>query len=368
MKRKTVSPEPITGQESTGDLLRDKFPAYVGRNVREAFRLMRQAIEEDYFVFTTLSGAMTPAGMHHSCLRPLIERGYINSLTTTGANIYHDVHRSIGFEVEEIDPHSSDLEYREDETVRIYDLGLTHNMLCETDKFLGRVLKTAPFQRKMTPPEFHYELGRAVAEHEENLGIEKPSLVSTCYRHGVPIFCGAPQDSSWFLEALQLSLLNEDFRFEIDVRRDVLQMAAVQWLMQHEGQTAVWILGGGVPKNYTLQGEPTLSQVFGMDARGFDLDVQICVDVADNGALSPCNAGEGHTWGKTSAECVTTRSVYLRTDVTVILPILTHALVSEVEARPSKRLYDRLPEAEDFIKKEFKRIFSDPNRPIYSGY
>ena len=105
MKRKTVSPEPITGQESTGDLLRDKFPAYVGRNVREAFRLMRQAIEEDYFVFTTLSGAMTPAGMHHSCLRPLIERGYINSLTTTGANIYHDVHRSIGFEVEEIDPH-----------------------------------------------------------------------------------------------------------------------------------------------------------------------------------------------------------------------------------------------------------------------
>jgi len=368
MKRRNVSPEAITGKETSGDLLREKFPAYVGRNVREAFRLMKQAIEEDYFIFLTLSGAMTPAGMHHSCLQPLIENGFINCITTTGANIYHDVHRSIGFEVEEINPHHSDLDYRNEETVRIYDLGLTHEMLCETDKFLGRVLKTPAFQKSMTTPEFHSELGRAVAEHEEKSGISKPSLVSTCHRHGVPIFCGAPQDSSWFLEALQLSMLHEDFLFEVDVRRDVLQMAALQWLTQHQGKTAVWILGGGVPKNYTLQGEPTLSQVFGMDARGFDLDVQICVDVADNGALSPCNAGEGHTWGKTSADCVTTRSVYLRSDVTVILPILTHALMSELSPRPAKRLVDKLPEAEDFIKKEFKKIFSDPNKAIYSGY
>ena len=180
------------------------------------------------------------------------------------------MHRSIGFEVEEIDPHSSDLEYREDETVRIYDLGLTHNMLCETDKFLGRVLKTEPFQRKMTTPEFHYELGRAVAEHEENLGIEKPALVSTCYRHGVPIFCGAPQDSSWFLEALQLSLLNEDFRFEIDVRRDVLQMAAVQWLMPHEGPTAVWMLGGGGMSNHDVLKSAT---IFGANGIGLEAEL-----------------------------------------------------------------------------------------------
>ena len=89
-----------------------------------------------------------------------------------------------------------------------------------------------------------------------------------------------------------------------------------------------------------------LSQILGVDARGFDIDVQVCVDVVDNGALSSCTAGEAHTWGKTSAECVESRSIYLRTDVTVALPILTSALLSAPELRrPSRRLYDALPSA-----------------------
>ena len=49
---------------------------------------------------------------------------------------------------------------------------------------------------------------------------------------------------------------------------------------------AIWILGGGVPKNYTLQGEPLLDQILGVPTHGFDFDVQFCVDPVDNGALS----------------------------------------------------------------------------------
>jgi deoxyhypusine synthase len=124
-------------------------------------------------------------------------------------------------------------------------------------------------------------------------------------------------------------------------------MAALQHRARKKGGNAsIWIFGGGVPKNYTLQGEPLLSQILGVDARGFDVDVQICVDVADNGALSSCSAGEGHTWGKTSIECVESRSVYLRTDVTVALPVLTSALLSDKTLRRKpKRLYDALPDA-----------------------
>src|SRR5690606_1211857 len=103
--------------------------------------------------------------------------------------------------------------------------------------------------------------------------------------------------------------------------------------------------GGGVPKNYTLQGEPTLSQIFGLDARGFDVDVQFCVDPVDNGALSSCPAGEGHTWGKVSAECVDTSSVYVHTDVTAVFPWLVYTLFSVHEGRPHKRLYGRLAAA-----------------------
>jgi deoxyhypusine synthase len=96
---------------------------------------------------------------------------------------------------------------------------------------------------------------------------------------------------------------------------------------------AIWILGGGVPKNYTLQGEPLLDQILGVPTDGFDIDVQFCVDPVDNGALSSCPAGEGHTWGKVSAESVAAGSVYVHADVTAVFPWLTYALLSDPKMR-----------------------------------
>jgi deoxyhypusine synthase len=104
---------------------------------------------------------------------------------------------------------------------------------------------------------------------------------------------------------------------------------------------AVWILGGGVPKNYTLQGEPLLDQILGVPTHGFDIDVQFCVDPVDNGALSSCPAGEGHTWGKVSAESVEYGSMYVHCDVTAVFPWLTYALLSDPKIhRRHRRLYD----------------------------
>jgi len=355
-----VDPPALTGAESPRALLEGFFPAYVGRGLREAHRLMRTSIEEDHAVFATLSGAMTPAGMHQSCVIPMIERGFIQCLTTTGANLYHDLHRTLGHLIHEVNPAGDDGAYRKARIIRIYDLGFDEDVLLDTDRFFCELLKTKPFQRAMTTPELHFEIGRVVAGIEDKKKLPRPSLLATCYRHGVPIFVGAPQDGSIYLNVVKLE--REDpgkFKFRLDVARDVYAMAALQHFARADkkgsgpraasrgaAQCSVWIFGGGVPKNYTLQGEPLLSQILGVDARGFDIDVQICVDVSDNGALSSCSAGEGHTWGKTSIECVESRSVYLRNDVTVALPILTQALLSDPKLRrPQRRLYDRLPQA-----------------------
>ncbi|RMG20110.1 MAG: deoxyhypusine synthase [Deltaproteobacteria bacterium] len=341
-RAREVSPRPITGKERPSELFEHAFPAYVGRQVRDGYLLMKRAVDEGHTVFLTLSGAMTPAGLHQSCLIPLIERGLVACLTTTGANLYHDAHRIIGHRIREIDPDAGDIAYRRARIIRIYDLGFHEDTLLDTDRLFSAFMQRPEFQRRMTTPEFHWLLGRCMNELEEKLGATRRSLLSTCYRYDVPIFCGAVQDGSIFLNLVKLKrLFGDAFRLEIDLAEDVFEMAALQHHARAIGskKTAIWILGGGVPKNYTLQGEPTLEQILQVPARGFDIDVQFCVDPVDNGALSSCPAGEGHTWGKVSADAVEMGSQYVHCDVTAVFPFVTAALLASTRRRRAPRLY-----------------------------
>jgi deoxyhypusine synthase len=374
-RSKNVVPTGITGKERPIDIIEQMFPAYVGRQERTAFELMRRSSQDDTCTFLTFSGAMTPAGLHQSCIIPLVERGLVDVITTTGANLYHDAHRVIGHRIREIDPVAGDLQYRLARIIRIYDLGFWEETLLETDRLFSAILRKPEFQKKLTTPELHHLLGKNIAAIEEALGVQSPSLLATAYRYGVPIFVGAPQDGSIFLNVVKLKrLLGEQFKLEIDVNDDVFEMGA----MQHhcfstlKKKMAIWILGGGVPKNYTLQGEPLLDQILGVPTHGFDFDVQFCVDPVDNGALSSCPAGEGHTWGKVSAESVQYGSMYVHCDVTAVFPWLTYALLSDprVHRRP-RRLYGARGEAvlalDAEVQKRKKKLASTIEYPLPKG-
>jgi deoxyhypusine synthase len=211
----------------------------------------------------------------------------------------------------------------------------------------------------MTTSELHYLLGREMLAIEKALGVKEPSLLSTAYRCGVPIFVGAVQDGSIFLNIVKLrAMLGDVFKLDIDVNDDVFEMGAIQHhcFSTLKRKMAIWILGGGVPKNYTLQGEPLLDQILGVPTHGFDIDVQFCVDPVDNGALSSCPAGEGHTWGKVSAESVATGSVYVHADVTAVFPWLTYALLSDKNLKKKPlRLVDARADARARLLREVVR-------------
>ena len=354
-RAREVRPSPITGKESPAEILSNAFPAYVGRQVRTGYELMKTCVNENYAVFLTLSGAMTPAGLHQSCLIPMLEAGMIDCITTTGANLYHDAHRVIGHRIREIDPNAGDVRLRLARIIRIYDLGFDEDVLLETDKLFSALLRKQAFQHKMTTPELHYLLGKEMHQIEKALGVKQPSLLSTAYRMGVPIFVGAVQDGSIFLNIVKLKrLLGEAFKLEIDVNDDVFAMGAVQYhcFGTLKRKMGIWILGGGVPKNYTLQGEPLLDQILCIPTNGFDIDVQFCVDPVDNGALSSCPAGEGHTWGKVSAESAMTGSQYVHCDMTAVFPWVTYAMLSEGISKTPTRLMDHLDDAVNELKRQ----------------
>ena len=103
-----------------------------------------------------------------------------------------------------------------------------------------------------------------------------------------------------------------------------------------------------------MQPEPYLTQVCDIEASGYDMDVQICDAHVQNGGLSSCTAGEGHTWGKTSEDCVK-NSQYVFADVTATFPFIVHALLQEGIERESRHLLDYRDEAIAFLDKALRK-------------
>ena len=167
-----LDPQPISTNLNVVDLVDDYFLAYNAARLREACRLfVNKMLEPDVTVGVTLSGALTPTGLGHAALVPLLDAGMIAWIISTGANLYHDLHRSLGFELFQTSPFVDDVELREQKIIRIYDIVFDQEVLLKSDAFLRRVLAAPEFQRRMSTAELHYRLGKYVRARELRLGL-----------------------------------------------------------------------------------------------------------------------------------------------------------------------------------------------------
>src|SRR4029077_1908921 len=127
----------------------------------------------------------------------------------------------------------------------------------------------------------------------------------------------------------------------IDPLRDVNQSAALVYDAKRNGASAVFILGGGSPKNFILQTEPQIQEVLGLKESGHDYFLQVTDARPDTGGLSGATPQEAMTWGKVDPQQLPdTVTCYL--DSTVFLPILTVYALAGHSPRPQRRLMDHL--------------------------
>ena len=68
---------------------------YNGRQFGEAAKLYSKMIKENAVICLTVSGAMTPVGFG-GIIKTLIEKGFVDWIITTGANVYHEDHFALG--------------------------------------------------------------------------------------------------------------------------------------------------------------------------------------------------------------------------------------------------------------------------------
>ncbi|MBE9226735.1 deoxyhypusine synthase [Phormidium sp. LEGE 05292] len=355
-----IAPAPIPKDLSVVDLINNYFTAYNSARLREICQLLsREVLQEGVTVGVSLSGAMTPAGMGVAALSPLIRNGFIDWMISTGANLYHDIHFGLGFDLYSSSPFLDDVKLREEGTIRIYDITFGYDVLLETDAFVRKVLQAEPFQKRMGTAEFHYLLGKYVREVEKQVGVQNSCLLATAYECGVPIYTSSPGDSSIGMNVAAMAL--DGSELVIDPAIDVNETAAIAYCArefgnsQTEGKSAAVIIGGGSPKNFLLQTQPQLHEVLGLEERGHDFFVQITDARPDTGGLSGATPAEAVSWGKVDPEELPD-TIVCYTDSTIAVPIIAAYVINQCEPRPLKRLYDRRGEMMEKLITDYKKV------------
>jgi deoxyhypusine synthase len=307
-------------------------------------------LADDTVVGLSLSGALTPAGLGMSALVPLIEAGFLDWVVSTGANLYHDTHFALGMDLHQSRPGLNDLELRENQVIRIYDIVFDYENLLGTDRFYRTLCRGDLFQRTFGTAEFHHLVGKYLAAREDETGRRGRSLLAAAYRAAVPVFTSSPGDSSIGMNLAALQL--EGSALRIDPLRDVNQSAAIVYDAKRRGRSGVLILGGGSPKNFMLQTEPQIQEVLGLPESGHDYFLQVTDARPDTGGLSGATPQEAMTWGKVDPnQLPDTVTCYV--DSTVALPLLTvYALASRPPRKP-RRLMDRLEELTRQLEEEY---------------
>ncbi len=355
ISRLRIDPPAVAAGATAADLLDSAFLSYNAGRLREGCQLFaKKYCGENTTVGLALSGALTPAGLGMSCLVPLIEAGFIDWIISTGANLYHDTHYALGMDLYQAGPSLPDLELRENQVIRIYDIVFDYENLLGTDKFFRTLLRGEAFQHTFGTAEFHYLVGKYLAEREDQTGVKGKSLLAAAYRCGVPIFTSSPGDSSIGMNMAALQL--EGSALRIDPLRDVNQSAAIVWDAKSSGSASgVFILGGGSPKNFMLQTEPQIQEVLGLEEAGHDYFLQFTDARPDTGGLSGATPAEAMTWGKVDPDKLP-GTVTCYVDSTVALPLLTAYALTRVEKRPLKRIAERLPDLTRRLEERYAEV------------
>jgi len=320
------------GSQDIRHLLDDGFQAFNAGRLSEAAQIFAEkmlAPEHDTTIGLTIAGAMTPAGLG-GCVIEMMDRGLVDFIISTGANLYHDLHYALNFTLRRGSPFLDDVELYENGVIRIYDVLFPATVLLETDAYIRDFIVRSGMNEPIATSEFHYRLGLDLLSQYP--GCEEHSVVARAAQAGVPIYTSSPGDSSIGMNIAYHELMNGS-RLMIDPNRDVNEVCAIVLAGEKNGCV---ILGGGSPKNFYLQAQPTLWEVYGIPKGGNDYFIQITTDQVVWGGLSGATPSEAVSWGKVNPG-VLPDTVVAYCDSTIAFPLFCEYAIGSPNGRRRRK-------------------------------
>ncbi len=322
---KQIIPEGIEGGSTVNRLVDNmRNTAFQGRNLALARDIWVKMLEDDTTIFFGLAGAMVPAGMR-KIISSLIEKRMIDCLVSTGANLFHDCHETLGMFHYQGSEIVDDIELFNKGIDRIYDVFASEEEFRKTDEFIMDWAATIKDRCPITTREFFYLLGRELSTSGKTEGI-----LTSAYKAGVPIYCPAIGDSSIGI-AVATGIRNGIYDFTFDVLNDLLETTDIAGKAK---DTGVIYIGGGTPKNFIQQTEIVTAFFNNCPSKGHKYAIQITTDAPHWGGLSGCTFKEAQSWGKISKNAM---NVSLHSDATIALPIIATATLDQAKDILKKR-------------------------------
>ncbi len=294
--------------------------AFTSRDLYRAASIFERMLRDtECGVILTLAGSMVSSGMKQIFI-DLIRNHMVDAIVSTGANIVdQDFFEALGYKhwvADELYKQGTeDATLRELMIDRIYDTLIDEEELRICDRITGEIADSlAP--RPYSSREFIREMGAYLEREGKTLvkgGVD--SVIHAAYENDLPIFCPAFSDCSagFGLVAHQHARQGKPM-VSIDSAKDFYEITQLKIA---NPTTGIFMLGGGVPKNFT-QDIVVAAEILGVDAPMHKYAIQITVADVRDGALSSSTLKEASSWGKVD----TTYEQMVYSEATLALPLI----------------------------------------------
>jgi deoxyhypusine synthase len=343
--------EPLTlaaGAPVSALLSRMSRSAFQGRKLGEAFEVWRSMIDGRSLICLGLAGSVASAGLA-SLVTWLVERGYVDLVVSTSANVTEDLLEERGASFYRLEPERADDErlWREG-YYRFYDHVVAKDDYDRMEDFTSAFFEDLAGRwpdASIPGVIFMREFGRWLGA--QGLG---RSVAATCARHGVPLFVPAAPDgplAEGYRAAARRGPVVDFFR-DYDLALRIM----ARYIAPGPGTSAIFV-GGGVPKDFIQITATSVCTVRGgVEATPHRAAIQLTTDNPVFGGLGGASvASEAISWGK---ESPAGRNVMVFADFTIALPLLCQGLLDHYGA-------DHVRTAHAHIAADVATLLDDPD-------
>ena len=287
--------------------------AFSARDLNRAARIYDMMLKDSGCgIILTLAGSLFSAGLK-KVVFDLVNNNMVDAIVSTGAiMVDQDFFEALGFKHYKGTPYNNnDNELRDLAIDRIYDTYIDEDELrvCdETTEKIWNSLEPRPYSSR----ELIYEMGKYLDENGEPK--VNDSVIYAAFKKNVPIFVPAFSDCSAGFGFVVHQTKNPDKHASIDSAKDFLELTKIK---QVSKETGIFMVGGGVPKNFT-QDIVVAADILDGEASMHKYAIQITVADVRDGALSSSTLKEASSWGKVE----TTYEQMVYSEASIAMPLI----------------------------------------------